>query len=45
MQRNKLSKHKIVIKIFIVHTGNVFDDCSYPHKILKMNRNRKAGLL
>lgn len=32
MQRNELSKHAIVIKKFIVHTRNVFDDCTDPHK-------------
>ena len=44
MPRIKLLKHKIVIKKFIVHTRNVYGDCTCPHKIFKMNINRKAGL-
>lgn len=44
MPRIKLLKHKIVIEQFIVHSRNVYDDCTCPHKIFKMNINRKAGL-
>lgn len=29
--RIRLSKHKTVIKKFIVHTSSVYDDYTYPH--------------